>query len=322
MFWSSWRHHENPDPIFILGHQRSGTTLLHRSLASDAGLVASRLWQMIFPPLSVGILAGKVAAIDQHLGGFGGKLLAAWEERRFGEIDRLHQIRLNAVEEDEFVFWSIFSSAMCANDSPVSMNIRRLDRLRDFDGWPDQRKHAAMKWFRDCLRKRSFEIQRLSAPARPLVKNPAFTSKIQYLQKYFPDARFILLMRNPMTAIPSRLNLIRAIWRARLGEDIELERRHVEMIYRDSLRLYRSAENDFWHLPVHQRLLIRYEQITDSFASTLASTRDWLGIPQPPGMTLPKKMPSGGKYSLEEFGLDRRRVEIDLKPVLERFPYE
>ncbi|MGD2032719.1 MAG: sulfotransferase, partial [Gammaproteobacteria bacterium] len=100
MFWSSWRHHENPDPIFILGHQRSGTTLLHRSLASDAGLVASRLWQMIFPPLSVGILAGKVAAIDQHLGGFGGKLLAAWEERRFGEIDRLHQIRLNAVEED------------------------------------------------------------------------------------------------------------------------------------------------------------------------------------------------------------------------------
>jgi hypothetical protein len=151
-----WRNVQMLGPVFIVGHQRSGTTLLHRLLAQDLPHArALRFHEMIFPATSFQNAVDNIARWDAR----NGHKLRAWFDRqqddRLGRMDHIHRIRLNEIEEDEFVLWGIFLSAMCANDAPTSVSRRELDSLRAFGEWPLQRQQHALGWYRACLLKKN-----------------------------------------------------------------------------------------------------------------------------------------------------------------------
>jgi acyl-CoA synthetase (AMP-forming)/AMP-acid ligase II len=313
-----WREAQGRGPLFIVGHQRSGTTALHRLLAADeAHARALTLGEMLLPAVSAAPLRAAVAGLDRALGG----ALSRLEDRIFGPIDALHRLRLGEVEEDEFVLWAVFASIMCANDDPLSVERRQLDSLRHFDQWPAARQARVLGFYRDVLTRRLHRDGGTPANERWIVaKNPAFTQKIPALARLFPDARFIYLVRDPLKAIPSRLALLRAIWRLRAPEVPSLTPAQVEVIVEDSVRSYLCAERDLPTLPEHRRLVVRHDALHADPDATIQRIYQHFELPGPAPQAR-VKAPPPRVVDLQGLSLDEARLRRILAPVFERYGF-
>ena len=326
-----WRNARCLGPLFILGHQRSGTTFHHRLLAQDRTHArALALHEMLLPAASVQGALARLGAWDARRGGGLGRRLADAEQRLFGPLDDLHRLRFAEIEEDEFVLWGIFASAMCANDSPSSTERRDLDGLRSFHDWPPERQARALGWYRACLLKKLHrEPPAGDEPAWVVSKNPAFTHKVPELLRVFPDARFIYHVRSPLETIPSRLSLIEAIWQRRFPGFAKMSPRQVEVIVADSLRTYLSAEEELPKLPEGRRLVVRYEDLTRDPRGTVESVYRRFGLPGPDAdlaaalARLARREPHESKhrYDLAEFGLTEDYLRAKLKVVFDRYGF-
>jgi hypothetical protein len=58
LFFPAWRGQRVERPVFIIGHPRSGTTMLHRSLTSADDFVVFKFWHLLFPSLTSRKLVG------------------------------------------------------------------------------------------------------------------------------------------------------------------------------------------------------------------------------------------------------------------------
>jgi len=329
-----WRAAAMRGPLFILGHQRSGTTFLHRLLSRDLEHArALRLHEMLLPASSVQTALGRLAAWDRRMGGGAGRRLERLQERLFGGMDPIHRVRFDEVEEDEFVLWTIFASAMCVNDAPISTANDRLDDLRNFDQWPRRRKQRALGWYRACLLKKvDREPCRTGrGPAWVVSKNPAFTQKVPDLLRVFPDAMLVHLVRNPMEAVPSRLSLIQAIWRHRFPGFDRMAPAQAAVIVEDSLRTYLHAERDLPGLPPGRVLTVRYEDLVRDPAEVVRCIYRQFRLPGPdPALRGELDRLAGRRaahvsahrYRLGDFGVDEAALARTLAPVLERHGFQ
>jgi acyl-CoA synthetase (AMP-forming)/AMP-acid ligase II len=325
-----WRVARMRGPLFILGHQRSGTTLLHRLLSRDAlHARALTLHEMLLPAVGLQHLLRGLAAMDRFIGGALWSILDRFQARLFGPLDDVHRLRLDEIEEDEFALWTIYASAMCANDSPTAATLPDLDALRQFDSWTARRQAEVLRWYHACLLKKVYrEPGDPGAPPWVVAKNPAFTQKITSLRREFPDGRFLLLYRSPLEAIPSRLRLVRAIWRCRCRSFREMTPGQVQAIYSDSVRTYLAAERDIPLLPQDVTLTVRFPELVSDPQATVARICTHFGLPgsrsgmvsslSQQGRTHPVSSPSH-RQGLVEFGLDEARVRRDLAPVFNRY---
>ena len=77
------------EPIFMVGHARSGTTLTHRLLSKDTDRFSSfLLYELYFPSLLQKKLIRAGARLDARLlGGFLERRVRAWEERLLVDQD-------------------------------------------------------------------------------------------------------------------------------------------------------------------------------------------------------------------------------------------
>ena len=323
-----WKKAEFRGPLFILGHQRSGTTFLHRLLSADQTNVRSLLFhEMLLPAASLQRSIGGVARLDSKLGGWVAGRVRNWQERKFGPMDPIHRIRFDEVEEDEFVLWSIYASGMCANDSPFSTANEMLDDLRSFHDWDEQRQASALGYYRACLMKKVHREPGVGGVVPWVVsKNPAFGQKLRELAKVFPDARFVYLVRNPLVAIPSRLSLIKEIWRQRFPGFDQMSADQVSTIYADSCRTYLFAHRDLAAMPEERKLIMGYEQFVADPADAVHAIYRQFALPAPDQSLLAaldeasrkqRTRQSHHRYDLSEFGLDRSTLESDLADVLE-----
>jgi hypothetical protein len=327
-----WRSATMTGPIFIIGHQRSGTTLLHRLLALDhAHARALQFQEMIFPAISIQNAVHAVRRWD----GLHGNRLKIWLDRRqaelLGPMDHIHRIRLDEIEEDEFVLWAIFMSAMCANDAPSSVARHELDELRTFSSWTPDRQQLALGWYRACLFKKiTREPSPKGEPLWIVAKNPAFSQKIPQLLKVFPDARFVHLVRNPLETIPSRLSLIREIWRTRLRPDIEMTPQQVEVILRDSIQTYAAAHRDLSTVSEHRRITVSHSEFREDPARTvkriyaqlqLPECGDFLNLALAARNDKPLAQSIRHEYKLEEFGLTPDRIRAELPEIFDAYRF-
>lgn len=256
-----WREASFTGPVFILGHQRSATTFLHRALVEDvlaegAGLT---LAEMLAPPLVLRRLGDAVAGLPAPLEAWVDRAVERLESDLFGPIEPLHRTRFDAVEEDEFALMALFASGMCANDRPSTLKAKELDALRRPESRPARRQEQTLKGYRAILRKRA-ALDEAESPVM-VAKNPAFSKRIGKLRELFPDARFVRVVRNPLQAIPSRLKLVDRIWRHRHGEGLAPD--HARCLMRDSIDIYEGAEAGFGELPDRKTWEVRFDRFVD-----------------------------------------------------------
>ena len=187
--------HRVPDPVFIVGVHRSGTTHLHNLLALDSRFCVPRNLHVMNP---FGVL-------------FSGWLITPLLGIFMNMRRPMDAVRVNLLtpQEDEFaVACMTRMSPYWAFTFPRSVG--RYDRYI----FPGDFTASELATWKQCLMQ---FLRRLTFWTRksPLLKSPYHTGRVHVLREMFPRAKFIHLVRNPYDVYRSNMHLVRegmVIW--------------------------------------------------------------------------------------------------------------
>ncbi len=318
-----WRQ-QVVNPVFIVGHARSGSTLCHRLMAADGETFSYFLyWETFFPSLLQKKIIRALGWIDRNwLGGPIRKRLEIWDENMFGSSRHIHNMSLWTSEEDQFVMRAAFVTQQWALDVPM---MDKLD-LFHLDQMPGAKRRRWMHHYRECVKR---QLLLNGGEGTHLSKNPMMSGWVDSIIQTFPDARFTVVMRDPAQCIPSVLKLMQFSWRGRGWKHED---------YASSLHELMQISFDTFHHP--RDVLARHPQtphiVVDYRQLTTQPREIVLRIYAALGMTVStdfdaylreqERRERGHKtpfsYSIEEFardGLSRQQIETRLADFYDEF---
>lgn len=204
LFFPAYRRVTLRRPVFICGIPRSGTTFVHRSLASGhRGFTTFKTWEAVFAPsITERMLLRLAARVDARVGSPGRKALS-WTTRRLAANDARHAVRLDEGEEDYLALLPIAACFILILLFPGSARAWQLARL---DAWNPRDREILLDYYHRCLQRHLFFH---GQDKTLLSKNAAFASWLPFLEKRYPDARFIVCVRPPAEALLSNLSSLK-----------------------------------------------------------------------------------------------------------------
>jgi hypothetical protein len=311
------------EPVFMVGHARSGTTLTHRLMSRDEGRFSSfLLYECYFPSLlQKRAIRWGIAFDRKRLGGFLASRVAAWEDRRYGASRHMHAMGLTMPEEDDISLYYSMASGFW---------ITRMPYMGDLDfyhmnDWPEKKRRAYNDFYRECVRRQLY----LNGPEKThLAKNPLWAGRVASLLEAFPDAKFVVNVRDPRDTIPSLLKLVRAGWK-QLGWEPARQQRCLQILADQSWHAYRHPLETLAAHPETPAAIVDYRELTSDPAATIERLYRDLGLPISDAYRA--TLAGEGKrarahvgrhrYSLEEFGLEGAVIEDELADLFERFQW-
>ena len=311
-------------PIFMVGHARSGTTLTHRLLSQDGGRFSSfLLYELYFPSLIQKKLIRWVARVDaERWRGLLAGQLRAWEDWRYGPSRHMHEMGLTQPEEDDIVlYWSMAAGFW----------ITKMPYMGDLDfyymnDWPARKRRRYNDFYRECIKRQLH----LNGPEKiHLSKNPMYSGRVASLHEAFPDARFIVNVRDPNETIPSLLKLVRAGWK-QLGWDPERQKRCLAILAGQSWHTYKHPIEFLDANPNIKSAIVDYRDLTSDPAATIEKLYQDLDLPMTSEFREQLAQQGGRErehktrhtYSLEEFGLEPEAIRTNLAELFERFGWD
>ena len=310
-------------PVFIVGHARSGTTLTHRLMSKDEGrFSAFMLYEMYFPSLLQKWVIRRVASLDRQLGGHLERRVQAWNERHYAAMREIHEMGITNFEEDDIVFYYSLASGYWITKMPYMGDL-------DFyyvDEWPKRKRERLMRFYRNCIRRQLYlnrgDLVHLS-------KNPIFSGRVEALIETFPDARIVVLVRNPYETIPSLLKLVRTSWK-KLAWEESRQRRCLEFLAHQAFHTYRHPLEVLESMPEVPHAVVDYRDLLSEPAATIEGIYRDLGLEITPSYRevllgegkRARKHKTGHRYSLEEFGLEADAIHSELAELFDRFGWD
>ncbi len=253
------REELHPEPLFLLGFWRSGTTLLHNLLSMDPRWGFVNTYQAAMPDV---FLAGQNRVrrmIEKSLPPNRG-------------VDNI-PVDFAMPQEEEIAM-------MCTSGlSPYAFlhfprtAVDALDYLFVKQRL-DERQQA--EWQRDFIK--LLKTASYHMGGKPLLlKSPSNTSRITALLELFPNARFVYLQRDPYDTVRSYEHLIRLMndWHALQRVDIdELLVKQLE-VYRDMAMAYLEQRE---LIPEGRLVEIRYEELDQDKVAQVKHIYDALDL--------------------------------------------
>lgn len=212
VFFPAFRDTEVKGPLFVVATPRSGTTFLHHLLALDENRFTHlKLYQTVFPSVVtnklVELLGSAEAASRVPF-----SAPVRWINRRmFRSWDGIHQVGLDAEEEDESLFVYALATPALFLLWPFVDTCPELKNIDQFT--PSARTKIARDYRRTVQRHLySRGRNRRGGQRLLLIKNVLLPSRMETTKMAFPDAKFIRLVRDPVSAIPSAMSLFTTQW--------------------------------------------------------------------------------------------------------------
>ena len=315
------RRQELRSPVFVVGHARSGTTLLHRLMSEDRErFSAFLLWELYFPSLLQKKLIRWLGKLDAELlGGALGRRIEDWDRRKFAATQDIHPMSLFQPEEDDFVL-----TYACASGWWI-VRLPYLDAL-DFyyvDEWPSPRRRRLMRFYRECVRR---QLAFRGGEHLHLSKNPTYCGRVESLLEAFPDARIVVTLRDPRETIPSLLKLMQRGWQIRKWSDAQMAS-SLRAIAAMSFHNYQHPQAVLDRHPETPRALVDYRALVAEPRRTVEAVYAELGLPVSSGFAASleaeqrraRRHETAHAYSLEEFGLDEGEIRRRLAGFYERW---
>ena len=261
------------DPVFILGHQRSGTTLLHHALAASPDATALRLTDMLFLHGRAWSLATPIAGMAQRV-----HALSQRSQRWHDVFDR-HNLDPSAPEEEEWLLAALGLSGYLPSAFVSTLGAHEFDRFRDRAAWPEETRRQLISLYASVIS--AWHAQRRGPAQRHVAKNPAFGPLAGDLLQAFPAARFIVALREPREAIASRLSLISAI------HGRPLRNHEVDVVVDDSVRQLNGLGEQLRLLPTRHVHLVDFRELMAAPGTAIDQAASFAGLAPParlPGM--------------------------------------
>ncbi len=273
LFFRRFREESVRAPLFIIGNFRSGTTFLHRLLAKDSALFTSMtLGEILFAPSVIQRrLAAALVALDRRLGRPVARLIARIEAR-WHAVHVMHRVSFGEPEEDEYLHLHIFS-ALTTGLSSGLLDLARPYAFFD-SAIPAVRRDRIMGFYRTCIQRHLHAHQ--VGEKIYLAKNPALTPKLATLLAHFPDARIILLVRDPRETIPSFARLMDVSWDA-VGLPPDPAR--ANFLREMQHHWYDHPASVAATLPPEQFIVVKYSDLCADPAATVAGIYTQFSLP-------------------------------------------
>ena len=281
------------DPVFILGHWRSGTTFVHNVMACDKHFGYCTTYQTVFPHL---MMWGQPFF----------KKTMSWLMPDHRPTDNM-ELSVDLPQEEEFAlgnmtacnyynFWFFPQSMQEYADKYLLMNDITDDELHEFE-------EAFIKLIKVSLWN--------TGGTQFLSKNPPHTGRVRELVKLFPNAKFIYLMRNPYTVFESTRsfynNTIKPLMLQPISPE-ELER-NILSIY---AKLYHKYEADKSCIPAGNLIEVKFEDFEADAMAMTQKIYETLSIPGFDEARPAIEAYVGGKkgYKKNKYKYDQRTVQL------------
>ncbi len=183
-------------PVFIVGLQRSGTTLLQRLLSLHPGLRALASWEAVNP--------APLVERPSHPGRPDPRLRDALRAERAvrymaPDFFSIHPIVAEGQEEDSLLF----------DPSLYTTTAEALMNVPSFTAWLEEVDHdAAYAEYRRILQLLLWQRPGARGGQRWLGKTPLHLEHLDSLLTTFPDARIVHTHRDPARCVPSLCSML------------------------------------------------------------------------------------------------------------------
>ena len=153
---------------------------------------------------------------------------------------------------------------------------------------------------------------------------------IETILKVFPVAKIIVLLRDPLEAIPSLMSLEKSVQSNLYDFDRQDERtkiRFFENLYAMSLFYYKYVDGLFSHEKFKDKLqLVTYSELRNDFKCTMLRIMDYCELERHPNILHAIEMQNNKqssfktehKYSLEDFSLSKKQILQDFDFIYSR----
>ncbi|MGE0323146.1 MAG: sulfotransferase [Polyangiaceae bacterium] len=293
------------EPIIIAGLQRTGTTLLHRLLASHPRLRWLAAWEALSPVPGPGV--------DRRLS------KAQFAERALRYLSpaffAIHPVEAEAPEEEVLLLDYSFRSTVA----------EATLRVPSFSRWLESADQLPAYRYLERLLK---ALQWQHPKERWVLKTPHHLEWLDTLLHVFPDAKIVQTHRDPTRTLASFCSMIwhgRAVFSdrvdaAEIGHD--WERKTLRMVTRGSEVRGGHRKGTEHFLDVYYQELMRdptaeLERISD-FAGLAWTASDRAKLQQARGHNQQNKH-GVHKYRLEDFGLSAERTRERFADYIERY---
>lgn len=228
-------------PVFVLGHWRSGTTLLHEYLGLDNRFASPTTFQC-FAPAHFLLTEGLVTR-------FGGWLLP--DKRPMDNMKAGWALP----QEDEFALMNLGAPTLYARMMFPQNGFPEENTLADDEFTEDQKVKwkYLMNWFVKALTYKS---------NKPLIlKSPPHTGRIGMLRELFPNAKFIHIVRDPRSLFPSTMKLWRSLDQVQGLQRPIADEQLEPFVFRCLRRMYSSFDRGRNGLTDSQLIDVKYEDL-------------------------------------------------------------
>ena len=281
------------DPVFILGHWRSGTTFVHNVFSCDSHFGYNTTYQTVFPHL---MMWGQPFF----------KKNMSWLMPDKRPTDNM-ELAVDLPQEEEFALANMMPYTYYNFWFLPRYQQEYADKYLLFDTISE----AELKVFEETFTKLIKISLWNTQGTQFLSKNPPHTGREKELVKMFPNAKFIYLMRNPYTVFESTRSFFTNTIQPLKLQDItpaELEN-NILSIY---AKLYHKYEADKQFIPEGNLMEVKFE---DFEADAMGMTENIYHALDIPGFAEARgsiEKYVGGKkgYKKNKYKYDDRTVQL------------
>lgn len=293
-------------PLFIIGHWRTGTTMLHELLVRDPQFTYPSTMQVMAPNHFL-----STSYIVRYLISVLSPQIRPMDNMEFGP---------DQPQEDEFALCNLGAASPYLGFA-WPRKVERFQRYLDFEGVSPaevRRWEETLQWFLGRLA--------LGDPRQAVLKSPTHTARVGMLHRLFPDAKFVHIVRDPYKTVPSTLWMWKTLQNNMALEPSDFHELE-DAVFDRADRMYRRFEQDRRQLPTGSFCEIRFEDLVREPARMLGIVYDRLGIDG-----FDKVKPSFENYFREKKHYRRNRFYLSARlsdrisqswgDYIERYEYE
>ncbi len=310
-----------PDPVVIVGLARSGTTRLHRLMASDSNFLHVKSWESVYPvPYPDCFTARAEGEIDPRITAVENGLKAVLYMSP--QIAAVHPLDTLGVEEEIGLIQHSFSTQLFEVQAKIptfSEWLMTHDQTAAYEYMALLLK--IISWFRNDPQNKPW-----------LLKSPQHMQDLDALLRVFPNAKLICPHRDPVKVVGSSCSMV---WNSIVRDSASVTPEWVgqEWLKKTERMLQKNLNVRAESVSEQNQYDVLYADITADWALAIQGIYDFLGRP----FTSDARVAMQGwldshrqhqhgahKYNLTDFGLDPQEVEQRLMFYRKRFniPFE